>query len=338
MRRRRAAGGGKTGLTSGGSRPFYNGQAETERQGSEDVAESKPAVAAAASRSLEPAAEPGSDLAPGLYVVATPIGNAADVTLRALRVLTVADAIACEDTRVTARLLAIHDIRNTLISYHDHNVRAVGPVLLERLTKGERIALVSDAGTPLISDPGYPLVRACADAGIAVFPVPGPSAVTAALAVSGLPTDRFLFAGFPPPRSAGRMRMLRELTAVPATLVFMESPGRLAASLADMAAVFGPRDAVVMRELTKLFEETRRGALADLADHYRIAGPPRGEVTVVVARADPPAVEDDEVDRLLSSALREHPTGQAAAAVARATGRSRQDLYARARFLRDRAG
>lgn len=273
-----------------------------------------------------------------MYVVATPIGNAADVTLRALRVLATADAIACEDTRVTAKLLAIHNIRNTLIPYHDHNARTVGPALQQRLAKGERIALVSDAGTPLISDPGYPLVRACADSGIPVFPVPGPSAVTAALAVSGLPTDRFLFAGFPPPRSAARRRMLEDLTDIPATLVFMESPRRLAASLADMAAVLGPRDSVVMRELTKLFEETRRGVLGELADHYRNAGPPRGEVMIVVARAEVPAVGDDEVDQLLSAALQEHPVGQAAAAVARQTGLSRKDLYTRARAIRDEKG
>lgn len=330
MRRRRAAGSGKTGLASGVSRPFSNGEAEAAQQGSEEQVASKPATA----ERVPQFADLADDLAPGLYVVATPIGNAADVTLRALRVLAAVDAIACEDSRVTAKLLAIHGIRNSLIPYHDHNARAVGPALLERLEKGARIALVSDAGTPLISDPGYPLVRACADAGIAVIPVPGPSAVTAALAVSGLPTDRFLFAGFPPPRSAGRRRMLEDLAAIPATLVFMESPRRLAASLADMAAVLGSRDAVVMRELTKLFEEARRGVLDELAAYYRDAGAPRGEVTIVVARAEARPWDDDAVDRSLSAALQEHPVGQAAAVVARKTGRSRKDLYARARALK----
>jgi 16S rRNA (cytidine1402-2'-O)-methyltransferase len=276
-------------------------------------------------------------LDPGLYVVATPIGHASDITLRALRVLGGVDAIACEDTRVTAKLLAIHGISTSLTPYHDHNARTAGPALVKRLADGGRIALVSDAGTPLVSDPGYRLVRACADAGVAVIPIPGPSAVLAALCVSGLPTDRFLFAGFAPPRTGPRRRFLAELATVPATLVLMESPRRLAAALADMAEILGPRQAVVARELTKLFEEVRRGALAELADHYREAAPPRGEVTLVVSPpAAPPQADDAEVDRLLSAALDEASVRDAAEQVAAETGLAKRHLYARALELRRR--
>ena len=272
---------------------------------------------------------------PGLYVVATPIGNAGDITLRALRVLAAVDVIACEDTRVTAKLLAIHGIATPLSSYHDHNAATAGPALLRRLQRGERIALVADAGTPLVSDPGYRLVRACAEAGIAVIPVPGPSAVMAALCISGLPTDRFLFAGFPPVRASARRRFLAELAPLPASLVLLESPRRLAASLADMAAVLGPREAVVARELTKLFEETRRGSLSDLAHLYRDVPAPKGEVTVVVAPpAAPAAATDAEIDRRLAAALIEGSVRAAAEAVAAATGLPRRRLYARALALR----
>jgi 16S rRNA (cytidine1402-2'-O)-methyltransferase len=277
-------------------------------------------------------------LDPGLYVVATPIGHASDITSRALRVLAGVDAIACEDTRVTAKLLAIHGISTSLTPYHDHNARAAGPVLVKRLQAGERIALVSDAGTPLISDPGYRLVRACADAGVPVVPIPGPSAVLAALCVSGLPTDRFLFAGFAPPRAGPRRRFLTELAAVPATLVLMESPRRLATSLADMADVLGGRDAMVARELTKLFEEIRRGTLAELADHYREAATPKGEVTVVVAPPTaPPQADGADVDRRLSEALDEASVRSAAEKVAAETGLPKRRLYARALELRRRS-
>jgi 16S rRNA (cytidine1402-2'-O)-methyltransferase len=210
--------------------------------------------------------------------------------------------------------------------------------LVERLQNGDRIALVSDAGTPLVSDPGYRLVRACADAGVPVVPIPGPSAVLAALCVSGLPTDRFLFAGFPPTRAGPRQRFLTELAAVPATLVLMESPRRLAASLTAMAEVFGERDAVVARELTKLFEEIRRGTLAELAGHYREALPPKGEVTVVVAPpAAPPQADDADVDRRLSEALDQASVRGAAEKVAAETGLPKRRLYARALELQRRS-
>ncbi|HYG85353.1 MAG TPA: 16S rRNA (cytidine(1402)-2'-O)-methyltransferase [Azospirillum sp.] len=267
----------------------------------------------------------------GLYVVATPIGNAADITLRALDTLKRADAIACEDTRVTSKLMGIHGIATPLVSYHEHNAERMRPVLIGRMQAGEAVALVSDAGTPLVSDPGYKLVRACVEAGVAVTALPGPSAALAGLVLSGLPSDRFLFAGFLPNKSAARRTALGELVAVPATLVFYESPQRLAQSLADMADVLGPREAAMARELTKLYEEVRRGPLPDLAAHYRETGPPKGEVVIVVA---PPGREAEaqavDVDASLREALTRLSVRDAAAEVALMTGRPKREVYARA--------
>lgn len=284
----------------------------------------------------EPNDNSGKRLPPALYVVATPIGNAADITVRALDVLRAVTVIACEDTRTTAKLLAIHGIANALVAYHEHNAKTAGPRLLARIRAGEAVALVSEAGTPLISDPGYRLVERCIAEDVTVVPVPGPSAVLAALAVAGLPTDRFHFAGFAPPRGASRRRFLDRLAGIDATLVILESPRRLAESLGEMVAAFGPREAAVCRELTKLFEEVRRGPLSDLARQYETAGPPKGEVTIVVA---PPneaeAMSDAEVDRRLAEALKEGTAVRAAAErVARGSGRPRRDLYARALALR----
>ena len=272
-------------------------------------------------------------LAAGLYVTATPIGNLGDVTTRALAVLRAADIIACEDTRITGRLLDRYGIETRLTPYHEHNAAKMRPVLLERLAAGGRVALVSDAGTPLISDPGYRLVREAREAGIAVFPVPGPSAVMAALSAAGLPTDRFLFAGFLPPRSAARRVALAEFVALKATLVFFESAQRLPETLADMAKVLGAREAVVCRELTKLFEEFRRGALADLAVAYAGEGPPKGEVVIVLGPPEGEAASDEDVDQLLREALVRAGPSEAARDVAAATGRPRRDLYRRALAL-----
>ncbi|HXZ02129.1 MAG TPA: 16S rRNA (cytidine(1402)-2'-O)-methyltransferase [Stellaceae bacterium] len=276
--------------------------------------------------------------APGLYLVATPIGHAEDITLRALKTLRAADVIVCEDTRVTAKLLARHGIERPLLAYHDHNAERVRPLLLERLRRGEAVALVSDAGTPLVSDPGFKLVRAALGAGVPVTAVPGPSAMLAALLLSGLPSDRFLFAGFLPPKPAARRRALAELAAVPATLVFFESAKRLAGALADMAAVLGPRPAAVARELTKLHEEVRRGSLADLEAHYREAGPPRGEIAVVVAppQAPAPALSEAALDRQIAAALAAMSIRDASAAVSAATGKPRREVYARALLLAGR--
>ncbi len=271
-------------------------------------------------------------LAGGLYIVATPIGNLGDITLRALAVLRAADVIACEDTRVTLKLLRAYGIAAETTAYHDHNANRVRPRLIKRLQDGESVALVSDAGTPLIADPGYKLTQAAIDAGILVTTVPGASAVTGALTVSGLPPDRFLFAGFLPPKRSARQTALRALRDVPASLVFYESARRLAASLADMAAVLGDRPAAVVRELTKRHEEVRRDDLAALAARYAGQGPPRGEVIVVVAPpgdTDRPTT-DEAVDALLREALAQHSLRDAVADVAATTGRSRRDVYARA--------
>lgn len=277
-----------------------------------------------------------SALTPGLYITATPIGNASDITLRALDVLKSCDAIVAEDTRVTSRLLAIHGISRPFLIYNDHNAPAVRPKLLQRLREGARLALVSDAGTPLVSDPGHKLVTAAQEEGISVFPVPGPSAALAALIVSGLPNERFLFSGFLPAKSGERRTALGELGAVPATLIFFESAQRLAETLTDMAEILGAREAAVTRELTKLHEEVRRGPLAELAAFYAKAGAPKGEITLVVG---PPARQESQgnpvqIDALLAQILPFMPVRSAAALIADLTGVPRRAVYNRAIALK----
>ena len=218
-----------------------------------------------------------SDLAPGLYLVATPIGNLRDITLRALDVLAGVDLVLCEDTRVGGKLLSAHGIKAKLLRYDEHAAERARPQILATLFNGGRVALTSDAGTPLVSDPGYRLVREAIEAGAALFPIPGPSAALAALMVGGLPTDRFLFAGFPPPKEAGRRGLFAELKTIRSTLIFFEGGSRLAACLADMAEVFGAREAVVARELTKLHETVIRGPLPQLAVDPRLDHP-KGEM------------------------------------------------------------
>jgi 16S rRNA (cytidine1402-2'-O)-methyltransferase len=269
-------------------------------------------------------------LSPGLYITATPIGNSGDITLRALSVLKNCDAIVAEDTRVTARLLSLYGISRPLLIYHEHNATSAGPKLLARLRDGQKLALVTDAGTPLISDPGYRLVSAAREEGIRVFPVPGPSAVVAAISACGLPCEQFMFAGFVSSRAGERKETLKSLRSVVATLIFFEAPHRLADTLGDMAKVFGPREAAVARELTKIHEEFRRGALLDLASHYA-ATQARGEVVVVVAPpADEPGPDLELIDSLLAQALRFMPVKPAAALVAEATSAGRRDVYSRA--------
>jgi 16S rRNA (cytidine1402-2'-O)-methyltransferase len=271
----------------------------------------------------------------GLYLVATPIGNLGDITLRALETLAAADIIACEDTRVTRRLLDHYGITTPLTPYHEHNAAAARPKLLARLAEGEAIALVSDAGTPLISDPGYKLVRATCDAGHAVTTLPGPSAVLAALASAGLPTDRFLFAGFLPPKQGQRRTRIAELASIPATLVLFETGPRLPAALADLAGGLGGRPAAICRELTKLYEEVRRGDLATLARDYAAGGETRGEIVIVIA---PPADEQPDVgnvDDLLHQALARLSVKDAVDEIALATGRPRREIYQRALALKD---
>jgi 16S rRNA (cytidine1402-2'-O)-methyltransferase len=273
-------------------------------------------------------------LASGLYIVATPIGNLRDVTLRALETLAAADVIACEDTRVTRKLIEHYAIATPLTAYHEHNAAVARPRILEKLAQGATVALVSDAGTPLISDPGYKLVLATHAAGHAVLALPGASAVLAALAVAGLPTDRFTFEGFLPPKSAARQSRIAALARVPSTLVLFESGPRLAASLADLASGLGAREAAVCRELTKLHEEVRRGDLAALAAAHAEMDAPRGEIVIVIG--PPPEAEPlgaEAVDDLLRRALARASVKDAVREVASVTGEARSDIYRRALAL-----
>jgi 16S rRNA (cytidine1402-2'-O)-methyltransferase len=277
------------------------------------------------------AALPAATLDPGLYVVATPIGNLADVTLRALAILAGADAILAEDTRVSRTLLARYGIERPLSPYHDHNAAEARPRVLQRLAEGQALALISDAGTPLISDPGYKLVSEAIEMGFAVVAAPGPSAALAALCVAGLPTDRFYFEGFLPPRSSARRERINALAAVPGSLIFYEAAGRLAGTLADLAVELGPRPAAVARELTKLHEEVRRGTLDRLAADYAAEEPPRGEIVIVVGAAEErPPVSEAALDEEIAEQLLNLSVKDAAAAVAARHGLPRRRVYARA--------
>ncbi|MGH6922272.1 MAG: 16S rRNA (cytidine(1402)-2'-O)-methyltransferase [Propylenella sp.] len=276
-------------------------------------------------------------LKPGLYVVATPIGNLGDVTLRALDTLAAADLIACEDTRVTRKLLDRYGIEAKPVSYHEHSGPAAHRRILDALAEGLSVALVSDAGTPLLSDPGAQLVADAHAAGHRVIPIPGPSSAIAALSAAGVPADAFLFLGFLPSKSGQRRKRLAEFSRLPATLVLFESPNRIAALLADAEAVLGAdRRAAICRELTKLHETFDRGTFAELAARYRNAAV-KGEIVLLVAPPDdagPPSEKD--IDAMLADALRSASVKEAAEAVASATGISRRDLYQRALALKGR--
>jgi len=302
---------------------------------------SRPAAVAEDSRDDGPWQTPAASpqllgkalLAAGLYIVATPIGNLGDVTLRALATLAAADVILAEDTRITKRLLARYGIATPLEAYHDHNAERLRPTLLARLREGAKIALVSDAGTPLVSDPGFKLVEAALAAGIKVTGAPGPSSVLAALTIAGLPTDRFFFEGFLPHKQAARRARLLRLAGIPATLVIFESPQRLAASLADAAAVLGERRAAVARELTKLFEEVRRGKLSELAHAFAREAAPKGEIVLVIeARLVTldEAAAAQSLDERLHAALAGHSLKEAVARVTADSGLPRRKVYARA--------
>ncbi len=282
---------------------------------------------------------------PGLHLVATPIGNLGDITLRALETLAGVDVIACEDTRITRRLTERYGISAPLASYHEHNAATARPKILERLAQGAAIALVSDAGTPLISDPGFKLVREVASAGFSVVALPGPSSVLVALAVAALPTDRFFFEGFLPPKQAARRARLAELARIDATLVLFESGNRVQDTLRDLADSMGDRHAAVCRELTKLHEEVRRAPLAELAQ-LADALETRGEFVLVIG---PPAagarvMSQGDLDELLRSALKRDSVKDAVAQAVEASGRPRREIYARALELakqdrlRDRDG
>lgn len=272
----------------------------------------------------------------GLYLVATPIGNLGDISERAIDVLTHADLIACEDTRNTKKLLNLLGITGkNLTAYHEHNADQARPKILERLRNGTMIALVSDAGTPLISDPGYRLVQNCIDQNIYVTAIPGASAVLTALQLSGLPSHRFLFEGFLPAKTTARKKELALLANIPATMIFYESPQRLQETLTDMIEVFGNRSAAVVRELTKKFEQTVRGSLSELSDYYDKNGAPKGEIVIVVAPAEQKEATSEEITALLKEALKTMRLKQAAAEVAEKTGESKTKLYQMALALKN---
>ncbi|WP_137129927.1 16S rRNA (cytidine(1402)-2'-O)-methyltransferase [Rhizobium sp. FY34] len=285
-------------------------------------------------------AVPARPLEPALYLVATPIGNLGDMTLRALETLAGADVLACEDTRVTRVLLDRFGITGRPYAYHEHNANEVGPKLIKALEEGKSVALVSDAGTPLVSDPGYRLGQLAIEAGHRVVPIPGPSAPLAALVGSGLPADAFLFAGFLPVKEKGRRDRLAELSKIPATLIFFESPHRISDTVRIAADVLGPaRAACVCRELTKTFEEFRRGTLGELSLYYDDERMVKGEIVLVIG---PPAFDDIpaalDVDIMLRELALSMPATKAAAEAARLTGLSRKDLYQRLIELKDDDG
>ena len=283
---------------------------------------------------------PARPLDAALYLVATPIGNLGDITLRALETLAGADVLACEDTRVTRVLLDRFGIHNRPYPYHEYNANEAGPRLLAALAQGKSVALVSDAGTPLVSDPGYRLGQLAIDAGHRVIPIPGASAPLAALVGSGLPNDAFFFAGFLPTKDKAKRDRLAELAEVPATLIFFESPHRIGATLAAAAAVFGPeRRASVCRELTKTFEEFRRGSLAELAGYYDDDRVVKGEIVLVIG--PPPekaAPAQEDIDGLLVKLAADLPMAKAATEAAKITGLPRKDLYQQLLAMKEKDG
>ena len=282
-----------------------------------------------------PTAPPARSVAPGLYLVATPIGNLRDMTLRALDVLAAADLVLAEDTRVTAKLLTAYGLKARLERCDDHASARAAETAIERLKAGEVVALVSDAGTPLVSDPGYVVARAVIAEGLPVHPIPGASSLLAALCLAGQPADRVLFAGFLPPRSGARKTMLEELRTGRQTLVFFESGPRLKDSLTDMAEVLGDRPAAVTRELTKLYEEAVRGTLAELVADPRCDAP-KGEIVVVIGPGEAEVASAADADAALTEAMTRLPPGEAAAEVSKALNLPRKPLYKRALEMQGR--
>ncbi|MFK0385204.1 16S rRNA (cytidine(1402)-2'-O)-methyltransferase [Agrobacterium sp. NPDC090273] len=283
---------------------------------------------------------PARPIESALYLVATPIGNLGDITLRALETLASADVLACEDTRVTRVLLERYCIRTRPIAYHEHNAQEAGPKLIAALEAGKSVALVSDAGTPLVSDPGYRLGQLALEAGHRVVPIPGASAPLAALVGSGMPSDAFLFAGFLPVKDRGKRDRFSELAKIPATLIFFESPHRIAATVKVASEVLGrDRRAVVCRELTKTFEEFRRGTLGELADYYDDGRVVKGEIVLLI---EPPSYDEipdiEDVEKLLKDLVSTMPAAKAAGEAAKLTGLPRKELYQRLLDMKDADG
>jgi len=271
-----------------------------------------------------------------LYLVATPIGNLKDITLRALEILKEVNIIACEDTRVSRTLLTHYGIKKTLLSYHDHNEVEMLPRILSLLKEGKQVAYITDGGMPLISDPGFKLVTACQREGIPHTVIPGPSAPLMALCLSGLPSARFTFCGFLPPKSSARKRELEALISLPTTLLFFESPKRLTAFLKDAQEVVGNRQGAVCREMTKLFEEVKRGPLSHLIDHYT-THPPRGEIVVLIEGAlEAPPLSEETLTNHLQKALETYSVKEAADLVAKALGVPKREVYQHALTLKNK--
>ena len=282
-----------------------------------------------------------SNLPSGLYIIATPIGNIEDITLRALEILRKIDILACEDTRVTGKLTTVYNLPVQKIPYHDHNAEKMRPRLMALLKKGKRVGLISDAGMPLISDPGYKLVKQCAAENIPMTCIPGATASLTALVLSGLPTDKFMFAGFLSSKIAARRTALAEIKAVPATLLFSETAPRLTKSLNDMLAILGDRPAAVARELTKKFEEVKRGSLSELVKHYQTQGNPKGEIVIVVGAACADQDEiwtEKDIDQLLLDMMDKEGMSvrDASAFVAAKSGIKKKDIYQKALLLQQK--
>jgi 16S rRNA (cytidine1402-2'-O)-methyltransferase len=263
----------------------------------------------------------------GLYIVATPIGNLKDITIRALEILKAADLIACEDTRTSGKLLSYYGIKANLTSYHDHSGENKRHQITQQLQDGKIVVLISDAGTPLISDPGYKLVKEVADLGINIFPIPGASSVIAALSVSGLPSDRFLFSGFLSNKQVARNKEITELSSINSTIILFESVHRLKETITALSEIMGNRQAVIARELTKLYEELRRGSLQELADYYNNAPNPKGEVVIIIAPPVKKEIDINDVDAMIKEALQTMSVKDASQYVAKTSGISKQEIY-----------
>ena len=267
----------------------------------------------------------------GLHITATPIGNLGDITLRALATLAAADVVLCEDTRVSSRLLERYGIKAAMKPYHEHNAEAVRPAIIAALQAGGAYALISDAGVPMVSDPGYRLVRACVDEGITVHSIPGASSTLTALTLSGLPSDVFTFIGFLPQKQKARRDMLLRFKDVPSTLIAFESPHRVVDALGDINAVFAIRNMALCRELTKLHEEVLRGSAAEIQSTLAVRESVKGEIVLVIGPPtdEAPAVTDDQIESAITAALQDHSSAKAASLVSKEFGLAKDDIYAR---------